>query len=36
LTALIVCLQKVLDKSGIKLREDFRYQIPFSKCLSNH
>jgi len=31
-----VCLQKVLDKSGIKIREGFRFQIPFSKCLSNH
>ena len=31
-----VCLQKVVDKSGIKIREGFRFQIPFSKCLSNH
>jgi hypothetical protein len=31
-----VCLQKVLDKSGIKIREGFRFQIPFSSRLSNH
>jgi hypothetical protein len=31
-----VCLQKVLDKSGIEIREGFRFQIPLSKCLSNH
>jgi len=30
-----VCLQKVLDKSGIKIREGFRFQIPFSGRLSN-
>ena len=30
-----VCLQKVLDKSGIKIRESFRFQIPFSGRLSN-
>jgi len=30
-----VCLQKVLDKSGIKTREGFRFQIPFSGRLSN-
>ena len=31
-----VSLQKVLDKCGVKIREDFRFQIPFLKCLSNH
>jgi len=30
-----VCLQKVLDKSGIEIREGFRFQIPFSGRLSN-
>jgi len=30
-----VCLQKVLDKWGIKIREGFRSQIPFSGRLSN-
>ena len=30
-----VCLQKVLDKSGIKIRAGFRFQIPFSGRLSN-
>jgi len=29
-----VCLQKVLDKSGIKTRESFKVQIPFSGLLS--
>jgi hypothetical protein len=33
--SLCVCLQKVLDKSGIKIREGFRFQIPFSGRLSN-
>ena len=30
-----VCLQRVLDKSGIEIREGFRSQIPFSVRLSN-
>jgi hypothetical protein len=33
--SVLVCLQKVLDKSGIKIREGFRFQIPFSGRLSN-
>ena len=30
-----VCLQKVLDKPGIEIRDGFRFQIPFSGRLSN-
>jgi single-strand DNA-binding protein len=30
-----VCLQKVLDRSGIKIREGFRFQIPSFSLLSN-
>ena len=30
-----VCLQKVLDSLGIKIREGFRFQIPFLSLLSN-
>lgn len=30
-----VCLQKVLDSSGIKIREGFRSQIPSFSLLSN-
>ena len=30
-----VCLQKVLDKLGLKIGEVFRFQIPFSGRLSN-
>jgi adenylate cyclase len=32
---IIVCLQKVLDSSGIKIREGFRFPIPFISLLSN-
>jgi len=32
---MIVCLQKVLDKSGIKIREGFRFQIFLSGRLRN-
>ncbi|KKM04030.1 hypothetical protein LCGC14_1768340 [marine sediment metagenome] len=35
MVAYVVCLQKVLDKSGIEIRESFRSQIPFSVRLSN-
>ena len=31
----LVCLQKVWDKSGIKIREGFRSQIPSFSLLSN-
>jgi hypothetical protein len=30
-----VCLQKVLDRSGIKIREGFRFQIPSFSLLGN-
>ena len=33
--AQIVCLQKVLDSSDIKIREGFRFQIPSLSLLSN-
>jgi hypothetical protein len=32
---LTVCLQKVLDRLGIKIREGFRFQIPSFSLLSN-
>ena len=31
-----VCLQKVLDKLCLKIREGFRFQLSFPRCLSNH
>lgn len=31
----LVCLQKVLDRSGLKIREGFRFQIPSFDLLSN-
>ena len=31
----LVCLQKVLDSSGIKIREGFRFQIPSFSLLGN-
>jgi 2-polyprenyl-3-methyl-5-hydroxy-6-metoxy-1,4-benzoquinol methylase len=35
LVFVIVCLQKVLDRSGIKIREGFRFQIPSFSLLGN-
>jgi hypothetical protein len=33
--SMIVCLQKVLDRSGLKIGEGFRFQIPSFGLLSN-